>query len=134
MTAVEALQQRAGAAEIDDGAGAIGRALPEFPLDAGVIAAEPGIGERSQQKHRKPGQQHLPWRPARGGKRHHEGERQGQIIGVALFEAERTGPDIQHELEEPGARQRRSRHGRNRQRRNGRRIGGKARGRGMGGG
>ena len=56
-----------------------------------------------------------------------QGERQGQIIGIALFEAERTGPDIQHQLEEPGARQRRGGYGRNRQRRHRHRIGGKAR-------
>src|SRR6476659_5602829 len=36
---VEALQQAAGAAEIDDRTRAIGRALPELPFDAGVIAA-----------------------------------------------------------------------------------------------
>ena len=135
LDGVEPLQQLAGAAEIDDRPGAIGRALPELPFDAGVIAAEPGIGERCEQQAR----QTRPARPAAAPRARRQtpprsAERQGQIIGVALFEAERTGPDIQHELEEPGARQRRGRDGRNRQRRNGRRIGGKARRRRMGGG
>src|SRR5881396_2803549 len=45
----------------------------------------------------------------RSRKRDEKTEREGQIIGIALFEAERTGADIQHQLEEPGARQRRRR-------------------------
>src|SRR6266404_6541853 len=57
---VEALQQVAGAAEISDRAGAIGRALPEFPFDAGMIGAEPGVAERGQRQDRKAGQQHGP--------------------------------------------------------------------------
>ena len=56
-------------------------------------------------------------------------ERDRQIIGVALLEAERTGADIQHQLEEPGARQRRRRDGGDRQRRRERGIG--AQGAGM---
>ena len=53
--AVETLQQRAGAAEIDDRPGAIGRPLPELPFDAGVIAAQPGIGESSEREDGEPG-------------------------------------------------------------------------------
>ena len=61
-------------------------------------------------------------------------ERQRQIIGVALFEAERTRADVQNQLEEPGARQRIRRNERNRQRRDQRGIGRKARRQRMGGG
>ena len=51
---VEPLQQIAGAAEISDRAGAIGRPLPKAPFDAGVIGAEPGIAERGQRENGKP--------------------------------------------------------------------------------
>ena len=47
---VEPLQQIAGAAEIADRPGAIGRPLPKPPFDAGVIGAEPGIAERRQRE------------------------------------------------------------------------------------
>src|SRR5260370_26567410 len=47
---VETLQQVAGAAEIADRASAIGRPLPEMPLDAGVIGAEPGVAERGERE------------------------------------------------------------------------------------
>src|SRR5436190_9550865 len=54
LYSVEALQQIAGAAEIEDRAGAIGRPLPELPFDAGVIAAEIGVAEgRDQENHKR---------------------------------------------------------------------------------
>ena len=62
--------------------------------------------------HGEPGQE--------GGQRHRE------IIGIALLQAERARPDVEHELEEPGARERRRRDDRNRQRRKRRGIGGDA--------
>jgi len=37
------------------------------------------------------------------GERQQRRERNGEVIGVALFETQRTGPDVQHQLEEPGA-------------------------------
>ena len=63
-----------------------------------------------------------------------EAERHRQIIGVALLQAERTGPDIQHQLKEPRPRQRRGGNDRDRQRRRQRRIAGRAQTRGICGG
>ncbi|KIU00739.1 hypothetical protein QU38_02780, partial [Staphylococcus aureus] len=65
---------------------------------------------------------------------HQGAERDREIIGIALLEAERTEHDLQHQLEEPGAGQRRrSDHG-NRQGRGQRRIAGGGSMRRMGGG
>ncbi len=68
----------------------------------------------------------MPRRVPRGGERDEDAERQRQVIGVALLQAERTGPDIQHQLEEPGARQRRRRDDRDRERGKQRGVGGDA--------
>jgi membrane AbrB-like protein len=111
---VEALQKAAGAAEISDRPGAIGRSLPKPPFDAGVISTERGVDERRQRQDRKARQQKRPRRALRRCERKERRERHGKIIGVALLEAEWTGQDFQHQLEEPGARQGRCRNDRDR--------------------
>src|SRR6266404_6650324 len=67
---VEALQQVAGAAEISDRAGAIGRPLPKMPFDPGVIRAEPGIAERGEAENGEASHQHGPRGIPGGGERH----------------------------------------------------------------
>ena len=57
LDGVEALQQGAGAAEIADRPGAIGRPLEEMPFDAGMVGAEPGIAERRQRQQHQTGEQ-----------------------------------------------------------------------------
>jgi hypothetical protein len=100
--------------------------LPKTPFDAGVISAKHGIAERDRHEKGEAGNQH----PAPGilcrGDRGQRAERNREIIGVALLEAERTGTDIKHQLKEPRARQRCHRNGRDRQRRRQRRMAGLA--------
>src|SRR6266702_4846876 len=74
-----------------------------------MVGAEAGIGERRQREDREPRKQQRPRRAAPRRKRGERTERDREIIGVALLEAERTGQDLQDELEEPGARDRRRR-------------------------
>jgi len=77
---------------IDDGSRAIrsGPARIDHSI-ARVVAAEPGIGEGREQSDSKPGQRRPAAAPRARPTNGHEGERERQIIGVALFEAERTG-------------------------------------------
>ncbi|MGY4433252.1 hypothetical protein ACVWWO_005729 [Bradyrhizobium sp. F1.13.1] len=103
---VEPRQQVGGAAEIDDGTGAVGRSLPKAPFDAGMIGAEPGIGEARQHKDRKARDQQRPRRTAPRRECDEQAEGDREVIGVALLQAERTGHDPEHQLEEPGARDR----------------------------
>src|SRR5438445_271405 len=91
---VETLQQIAGAAEISNGAGAIGRPLPKTPFDAGVIGPQPGTGEAGSGENGEAGIKHRARRASRRGKRRQDAERHRQVIGVALLEAERTGTDV----------------------------------------
>ena len=128
---VETLQQVAGAAEIADRAGAFGRPLPEPPFDAGVIGGEPGIAERRQREDGEARSERGARRIPRRGERDQRAKRDHQIIGIALLEAERTGADIQHQLEEPRPRQRRGRDRRDRERRRQRRVAVAARMRGV---
>ena len=117
LLGIEARQQVAGAAEISDRSGAIGRSLPELPFDAGMIGAEHGVAECRGSKKRKARDHHSARRIPCRGERDQRAERDRQVIGVALLEAERTGADIQHQLKEPRARQRRRRNDRDCQRR-----------------
>src|ERR1700716_313377 len=112
---VETLQQVAGAAEIPDRAAAVGRPLPKTPFDTGMITTEPGIAERGEGEKGEARNQHGAGGIPGGGERHQRTERDRQIIGVALLETERTGTDIQHQLKEPRARQRRRRNDSDRQ-------------------
>ena len=134
LLGIEARQQVTSAAEISNRPGAIGRSLPKSPFDAGMIGAEHGIAERQGSKKHQPRNQHPAWGIPGGGERDQRAERDRQVIGIALFEAERTGADIQHQLKVPGARQRRSRNSRDRQRHRQRGVGGAARMRLAGGG
>jgi hypothetical protein len=116
LDGVETLQQAAGAAEIPDRPCAFGRPLPKPPFDAGVIGPEPGIAERGEREDGEAEIEHRARRVFRRGQRNKHAERDRQIVGVALLEAERTGADIQHQLKEPRARQRRRGNDRDRQR------------------
>ena len=99
-----------------------------------MIGAEHGVAECRGSKKRKARDQHPARRIPCRGERDQRAERDRQVIGVALLEAERTGADIQHQLKEPRARQRRRRNDRDCQRRGQRGVAGVGRMRGAGGG
>ena len=99
------LQQATGLAEIDHRTRTVRWTLPECPFDAGVITAEHRIGERRQRQHNEAGHNQAARHVPGGGNRQQHRQRDREIIGIALFEAERAWPDIQYQLEEPGPRQ-----------------------------
>src|SRR5262249_5656998 len=93
----------AGRAEIAERARAFLRARPPFPFDAGMINAEARVPEHAERDGDEGREQHL----ARGADliahEHHERERDREVIGVALLEAERAGLQAQPALEDPSA-------------------------------
>src|SRR5438105_3354549 len=86
-------QAFARAAEVSNGAGAVGRPLSEPPCGAGVKGPQPGTGEGGSGENDEAGIKHRARRASRRGKRRQGAERHRQVIGVALLEAERTGTD-----------------------------------------
>lgn len=100
---VQTVQQVSGVAEIDNRPAAIGRALPEPPFDAGVIGAETGIGEQHEGENDETGTEQAPGNALRGADRHKRRKRNGEVVGITLLKAERTGPNIEHQFEEPRA-------------------------------
>src|SRR5262249_13005498 len=68
-----------------------------------MIDAEAGVVEHAERDRDERGEQHL----ARGAdviaEQHHHRERDREVIGVALLEAERARLEAQRVLEEPGA-------------------------------
>src|SRR5260370_3532926 len=86
----ELVQKPARRAEIAERARAFLRTRPPFPFDAGMIDAEPGVPEHAERDGDERREQHL----ARGADviadEHHERERDREVIGVALLEAERA--------------------------------------------
>jgi hypothetical protein len=80
-----------------------------------VIGAEHGVGERGQREDSEPCNQKRTRGVLAGGERGQRRERDCEVIGIALLEAERTGLKAEHQLEIPGARDRRRRDDQNRQ-------------------
>src|SRR5437660_1919264 len=68
-----------------------------------MIDAEPGIVEHAERDRDERGEQHL----ARGAdviaEQHHHRERDREVIGIALLEAERAWLEAEAVLEQPGA-------------------------------
>src|SRR5262249_4964226 len=72
-------------------------------FDAGMIDAEAGVIKHAERDRDERGEEHL----ARGAdmiaEQHHHRERNSEVIGVALLEAERAWLEAEGVLEEPGA-------------------------------
>src|SRR3954452_10104582 len=100
---LQLVEQTAGGAEIVERARAFLRARPPLPFDAGMIDAETGVPQHAEGDGGERGDEHL----ARGAdlvaERHHDRERDREIIGVTLLEAERARLEAEPVLEEPGA-------------------------------
>src|SRR5215469_11079697 len=103
VESLELAQQPARRAEITERARAFLRACPPFPFDAGMIDAEAGVPEHAQRDGDERGEQHL----ARGADviadEHHDRERDREVIGVALLEAERAWLQAEPVLQDQGA-------------------------------
>src|SRR5262245_54914697 len=100
---LQLVEEPARRTEILERARAFLRPRPPFPFDTGRINAEPGVpghAERDGDERRK---QHL----ARGAdliaKQHHDRERNGEVIGVALLEAKRARLHAEPVLKDPRA-------------------------------
>jgi hypothetical protein len=89
-------------AEVGDLARAVGRAGPPSPLDAGVIDADPGARQQRDDERRQSNRDQGAGRAFRGGKGDDGRKRRGDVMGNALFEAERARLNMQHVLEEIG--------------------------------
>ena len=100
---LELLEKSAGGAKAFELARAFLRARPPFPFDAGMIDAEPRVPEHAQRDGDERGDQHLALGADVVAEHHHDRERDREIIGVALLEAERARLESQPVLEEPGA-------------------------------
>jgi hypothetical protein len=100
---LELVAEPARRTEIAERARAFLRAGPPFPFDAGMIDAEPGVPEHAERDGDERCEQHL----ARGADliadEHHERERDREVIGVALLEAERTRLQAETVLQDQGA-------------------------------
>ena len=117
---LQPVQQPARGAE-RRGAGAFGGSLPPLPFDARmenteIDAPQHQTGECDQSADDERARRATPC-----GKRDDQRQRNAGVVGHALLEAERTRPQLQHQFEEPCARDRRgagncndqrSRHGR----------------------
>src|SRR5262245_7236535 len=100
---LELVAEPARRAEIAERSRAFPRTRPPFPFDAGMIDAEACVPEHAERDGDERGEQHL----ARGADviadEHHERERDREVIGVALLEAERARLQAEAVLQDQGA-------------------------------
>src|SRR5262249_26758354 len=100
---LQPFQEAARGGKIIERTRAFLRARPPLPFDAGMIDAEAGVVEHAERDRDERGEEHL----ARGAdviaEQHHHRERNREVIGIALLEAERTWLEAEGVLEEPGA-------------------------------
>src|SRR5262245_469404 len=74
-----------------------------MPFDAGVVDAEARVPQHAGRGHGERRDQHLALGADRFAEDHQRGERDREVIGVALLIAKRAGLEPHHILEEPGA-------------------------------
>ena len=82
------------------------RARPEFPLDARVVDRDPGSDQHHDRQQPEPADHHGTRRVARDDERDDQRQRNADVVDLALQEAEPTGLDAEHVLEEIGAQNR----------------------------
>ena len=68
-----------------------------------MVGTETGIPQHAERDHRQRREQHLAGSADGRSQQHHQRQRNREVIGVALLEAERTRRQFHHQLEEPGA-------------------------------
>src|SRR5664280_3479980 len=97
---VQFLEDIAGGAEFIDRPRAVDRPLPPLPFDAGVIHAKPAVPEHKRGNYGKARDHHLARRAVIGADKEQRRERNAEIVGLPLLQAERARRQVQEVLEE----------------------------------
>ena len=95
---LQLLEQVARSAEVGRAAAGV-RSRPPLPLDAGVIAGEPGVPQHQPRDHGQRRQQDPAAAADRFAEQDHHRQRDAEIVGIALFQAERARPITEAILE-----------------------------------
>src|ERR1700756_123560 len=85
---------------------ALRRPRPPMPFDPRMIGGKSRIGDHPERNDNEARQQHLALSPDPLAKEDHRGERNAEVIEVALLKTKRAGLEADHVLEEPGAQDR----------------------------